>query len=125
MFDHAADLARRDVATASGDEAFEFLTIHLDLFDDTVAEFSGALNGIISRLASGFLTDYIGGVRAALPGSVLLCELPFCKLPLLRLGSNEQAGEASQPVDAALATDRHSGAGQPSSGQSEPDIFWD
>ncbi len=75
--DQAADRARRDVVATSGDEAFELLTIHLDLFDDTVAEFSGALNGIISRLASGFLTDYIGGVRTALPGSVLLCELLF------------------------------------------------
>lgn len=29
--------------------------------------------GIISRLASGFLADYIGGVRTALLGSVLQC----------------------------------------------------
>ena len=48
-----------------------------DMLNDTVAEFSGALNGIISRIASGFLTDYIGGVRAALLESVLLCELLF------------------------------------------------
>ena len=37
--------------------------------------------GVVSRLASGFLADYIGGVRTLLLGSVLQCAALFFFLP--------------------------------------------
>lgn len=37
--------------------------------------------GIVSRLASGFLADYIGGVRTVLVGSFLQCSALFLYLP--------------------------------------------
>ena len=46
---------------------------------EMLALMSGA--GVISRLASGFLADYIGGVRTLLLGSVLQCAALFFFLP--------------------------------------------
>jgi len=43
--------------------------------------------GIVSRLASGFLADYIGGVRTALLGSALQCLALLLFLPFDSLGS--------------------------------------
>ena len=39
------------------------------------------VGGIVSRLASGFLADYIGGVRTLLIGSVLQCLALFAYIP--------------------------------------------
>jgi MFS family permease len=43
--------------------------------------------GIISRLASGFLADYIGGVRTLLIGSILQCLALFLYIPFNGLAS--------------------------------------
>ncbi|GAA0772735.1 MFS transporter [Roseibium denhamense] len=52
---------------------------------DMIAIMTGA--GIISRLASGFLADKIGGVRTLLIGSVLQCAALFLYIPFNGLAS--------------------------------------
>jgi MFS family permease len=45
------------------------------------------MGGIVSRLLSGFLADYIGGVRTLLLGSVLQCLALILFIPFDGLGS--------------------------------------